>query len=180
MKNIESTLVLGGCKSGKSRYAQHLAQSLTDSRKLYIATCVPLDQEMEERVKKHQEDRDMTWTTVEEPVHVADIVRRKSADYGVILLDCLTLWVTNLLMAEVKQDEILRRTGDLCAAVRASSCPVVLVSNEVGAGIVPENSLARLFRDVQGIVNQIVARSADRVVVTFAGLPLTLKGKAVL
>lgn len=178
MENLENTLVLGGCKSGKSRHAQQLAESLTQDRRLYIATCVPLDQEMLDRVSKHQDDRDRTWTTVETPVHVTDIIARKNKDYGVILLDCLTLWVTNLIMDNMGKADIIEKTRELCDAVKLSSCPVILVSNEVGAGIVPENKLARMFRDIQGIVNQTVAASVDRVVVTFAGIPLTVKGKA--
>ncbi len=178
MVHHENTLVLGGCKSGKSRHAQYLAESLTQDRRLYIATCVPLDPEMRDRVQRHQDERDRTWTTVETPVQVADIIKRKSQDYGVILLDCLTLWVTNMIMENMGREDILEKTRELCESVKSSVCPVVLVSNEVGAGIVPENSLARMFRDVQGIVNQRVAESVNRVVVTFAGLPLTLKGKA--
>ncbi len=178
MTTYENTLVLGGCKSGKSRHAQHLAESLAPGRRLYIATCVPLDQEMKDRVLKHQDERDKTWTTVEEPLDISGILNAGSRDYGVVLLDCLTLWVTNMIMADMDRTDIFEKTRELCDAARKSVCPVVMVSNEVGAGIVPENKLARMFRDVQGIVNQMVAADVDRVVVTFAGLPLTLKGKA--
>jgi adenosylcobinamide kinase/adenosylcobinamide-phosphate guanylyltransferase len=178
MKIHENTLVLGGCKSGKSRHAQSLAESLSAERRLYIATCVPMDAEMNDRVKRHQDDRDETWTTLETPVAVSIIIEGHSRDYGVILLDCLTLWVTNMILADMTQDEIMEKTKELCAAMKASHCPVVAVSNEVGAGIVPENKLARTFRDIQGVVNQVVAESADRVVVTFAGIPMVLKGRA--
>ncbi|MFA6010057.1 MAG: bifunctional adenosylcobinamide kinase/adenosylcobinamide-phosphate guanylyltransferase [Desulfobacteraceae bacterium] len=180
MTRHEHTFVLGGCKSGKSRYAQKLAESLTPGRRLYLATCVPLDQEMRDRVRRHQDDRDRTWFTVETPLDIAEIIRQKSSDHGVILLDCLTLWVTNMIMEDMEQPHILEKTRELCGEIKQAGCPVVAVSNEVGAGIVPENKLARMFRDVQGIVNQIVASELDRVVVTFAGIPMTLKGKAAM
>jgi adenosylcobinamide kinase/adenosylcobinamide-phosphate guanylyltransferase len=180
MTKIEHTLVLGGCKSGKSRHAQKLAESLTPGRRLYIATCVPLDQEMRDRVQRHQDDRDKTWSTLETPIEIGEIIKLKSCDYGGILLDCLTLWVTNMIMEGMEQPEIIEKTRSLCDVIKQSACPVIAVSNEVGAGIVPENKLARMFRDVQGIVNQIVAAELDRVVVTFAGIPMTLKGKAAL
>jgi len=180
MTKYEHTLVLGGCKSGKSRHAQKIAESLTPGRRLYLATCVPLDQEMRDRVQRHQDDRDRTWVTVETPLDIAEIISQKSSDHGVILLDCLTLWVTNMIMEGMEQPEIIEKTRSLSDVIKQSDCPVIAVSNEVGAGIVPENKLARMFRDVQGIVNQIVASEMDRVVVTFAGIPMTLKGKAAM
>ena len=180
MKPSENTLVLGGCKSGKSRFAQKISEKLSPDRRLYIATCVPLDEEMKDRVARHRLDRDSSWTTVETPLDIARNIKEYSRTYGVILLDCLTLWVTNMLMEGMAQEAILEKVEELNAALESSACPVVVVSNEVGAGIVPESALARLFRDIQGIVNQRVAKAVDRVVVTLAGIPLTIKGKNLL
>ena len=144
--------------------------------RIYLATCVPLDCEMEDRVKKHQNDRDHTWKTLEIPLEISKAIDDHGKSSGVILLDCLTLWVTNMLMADMDNEAILKKTDDLTQALSRSYCPVILVSNEVGAGIVPENKLARQFRDIAGIVNQKVAKAVDRVVMTVAGIPVTLKG----
>ncbi|MBU1169439.1 MAG: bifunctional adenosylcobinamide kinase/adenosylcobinamide-phosphate guanylyltransferase [Proteobacteria bacterium] len=180
MKNDEHTLVLGGCKSGKSRYAQSLCEKLSSEKRLYVATCVPLDGEMHERVKKHQDDRDMTWNTLEEPIEIADGIRAAGKTSGVILVDCLTLWLTNMLLNDMETEAIFDKVEGLILAIVESPCPVVLVSNEVGAGIVPENALARRFRDLAGCVNQKIAQALDRVVLTVAGLPMILKGQTLV
>lgn len=171
------TLIVGGCKSGKSRYAQRLCERLSPER-LYVATCVPLDEEMNERVRKHRADRDHTWQTVEEPLDLSPIIR--NPDGGVVLVDCLTLWLTNMLMKDMADAEIDRRIADLIDALSAAPSPVVLVANEVGMGIVPDNALARRFRDLAGIVNQRVAGALGRVVLTVAGIPMAVKGEVLL
>lgn len=173
---VKNTLVLGGCRSGKSSYALELAESVSDSNRLYIATCVPYDAEMKDRVDRHQSERDETWTTVETPLQLSESVIKESKTSDVILVDCLTLWVTNLLLDGKSEEEIFEEVKKLSEAIEKSHCPVILVSNEVGAGIVPENKLARQFRDIAGFVNQKMAKSVPAVFFTAAGIPLKIKG----
>lgn len=175
-KTIENTLVLGGCRSGKSSYALELAESVSNSKRLYIATCVPYDNEMKDRVDRHQSERDETWTTVETPLQLSESIIKESNLYDVILVDCLTLWVTNLLLDGKSEEEIFEEVKKLSVAIEKSHCPVILVSNEVGAGIVPENKLARQFRDIAGFVNQKMAKCVPDVFFTAAGIPLKIKG----
>ncbi len=170
----ETILITGGCRSGKSRYAESLAKEICNGRKLYVATCVPQDKEMEERVLQHQKSRDKTWETSEIPVHVAGEIDLKSSDYDVILLDCMTLWISNLMM-DKNDEEIMAHAEKLVLSLQKSNCPVILVTNELGAGIVPENVVARRFRDIVGSVNQRIAKAADRVVWMVSGIPVTIK-----
>lgn len=161
------TLVLGGARSGKSAYAEKIIEDLGGGT--YLATSRVWDAEMAERVQIHQDRRNHLWTTIEEPVHIADLI---SATDKPMLVDCLTLWLSNLMEEEC---DILLETNKLCAALAAAKQDIVLVSNEVGLGIVPDNALARKFRDHAGRINQAVAQAADHVVFIAAGLPLTLK-----
>ena len=166
------TLVLGGARSGKSRFAEGLAES-APGRSLYLATAEARDSEMRARIKVHQDRRGGRWETLEEPLEVAAALQRESREGRVILLDCLTLWLANLL----EQGRDPRAQGEALVALFAGlSGPLILVSNEIGLGIVPENALARRFRDHQGWLNQAVAAKADCVVFMAAGLPLALKG----
>ncbi len=169
------TLVIGGCRSGKSSYALNRANSLADDKKIFMATSVPTDQEMENRVICHQQERGDGWLTVEEPVNLPNKIMAFAQDSHVILVDCLTLWTSNLMFREYDQADILAKTQEMSNAMKKAPCPVILVTNEVGAGIVPENALARKFRDMAGFVNQTVARDADRVVWMVAGIPNTIK-----
>ena len=171
------TLVLGGARSGKSRYAEQLghdwlANNLNRER-LYIATCQAFDDEMSNRIDKHKQQRGDNWTTIEEPFQLADCLTREQDKSRFILVDCLTLWLTNHLLAE---NNINQEISNLCDALQTANGDIVLVANEVGLGIVPENQLARQFRDHAGICNQRVAEVADRVVFIAAGLPLVMKG----
>jgi len=159
-------LVTGGVRSGKSRYAQARAEAL-GPRRIYVATAQVLDEEMADRVRRHQADRDDTWTTVEETYDLAGVLDRRQ----VVLIDCLTLWLTNLLLAE---RDIAAERARLVEALAATD-DVVLVTNEVGLGIVPDNALARRFRDEAGWLAQAVAEVCDEVWLTAAGLPLRLK-----
>ncbi|CAM5432174.1 bifunctional adenosylcobinamide kinase/adenosylcobinamide-phosphate guanylyltransferase [Sphingobium scionense] len=165
-----SLLVLGGARSGKSRHAQAAAEALPGAR-LFIATAEIWDAEMADRIARHRADRGPEWETVEAPI---DLPGALAAARGkTVLVDCLTLWASNLLLAE--------RDGEaaadaLCAAIQAHDGAIILVANEVGLGIVPDNALARRFRDLAGTLNQRVAAVADRVVFVAAGLPLALKG----
>jgi adenosylcobinamide kinase / adenosylcobinamide-phosphate guanylyltransferase len=164
------TLVLGGARSGKSRYAENVVMALP-SPWLYVATAEARDREMAERVAVHQRRRGPSWTTVETP---RDIVGALAANANTpALVDCLTLWLSNVLLADADVDAEIEQ---LDGALARAEAPIVLVANEVGSGIVPDNALGRRFRDLQGLLNQRIAARADRVFLVVAGLPLTLKG----
>ena len=165
------TLVLGGARSGKSAHAEQLAESLPGDL-VYIATGTPSDDEMAARIREHVERRGARWRTVEETIDLAGAVSAEAISGHVVLIDCLTLWLSNL-MADGREPEA--ETEPLLGALADSEGPVVLVSNEVGLGIVPDNALARAFRDHAGRLNQAVAAAADHVVLVAAGLPMTLK-----
>lgn len=167
-----TTLVLGGARSGKSRRAQMISEAAAPSR-IYVATAEAFDDEMRARIAQHQEERDGSWRTVEAPLELVDTLRTLQHSPEAILVDCLTLWLSNLMHAE---RDVAAETARLCAALKAMDCPVCLVSNEVGMGLVPETPLGRAFRDEQGRLNQRVAEAVDRVEFVAAGLPLVLKG----
>jgi len=168
--------VLGGCRSGKSSYALETAEKYSVDRNVFIATCIPDDDEMKLRVTRHQQERSRHWHTVEAPIDLPEAIVAASREAGILLVDCLTLWVSNLLMENQDSDQILNQVQSLTRAVASSACPVILVSNEVGTGIVPENKLARLYRDLIGSTNQAVAECADQVIWVVAGIPVTIKG----
>jgi adenosylcobinamide kinase/adenosylcobinamide-phosphate guanylyltransferase len=167
----KSLLVLGGARSGKSRYGQQRAEAL-DGRHIFIATAEAWDDEMRERVAIHRADRSALWHTVETPLELAAAIGAHSDGETVVMVDCLTLWATNLLMGEHDVDAA---RDDLCDAIAGFAGRIILVANEVGLGIVPDNPLGRRFRDIAGQINQAVARVADEVVFIAAGLPLKLK-----
>lgn len=164
-------LVLGGARSGKSRHAQHRAEAAPGSL-AYIATAQALDDEMAQRIAHHRLDRGERWHTIEAPLDLAGAIARAGQGHAAILVDCLTLWLSNVLLSG---GDIAAEGALLERAVGACPTPIVLVANEVGLGIVPENALARRFRDEAGRLNQALARVADEVVFVAAGLPLTLK-----
>jgi adenosylcobinamide kinase/adenosylcobinamide-phosphate guanylyltransferase len=166
------TLILGGARSGKSRYAERLVESAA-SRGTYCATAEAGDDEMAERIVAHRARRGPFWRTVEAPLALASAIAAHAEPERPILVDCLTLWMSNLLLAGKQADEEARV---LCRALRKAAGIFVLVSNEVGMGLVPETPLGRTFRDAAGRLNQDVAALADRVVFVAAGLPLVLKG----
>lgn len=184
MNKNQLTLVLGGTRSGKSKFAEHLANQ-NRNKVLYIATANVYDDEMADRVKKHQARRPKQWITKEEPIFLKKLIEDISEDYDTILLDCLTIWLSNLLLDEdfiksnlsLKEKEscVLREVSNLAEACLKIRSNIIVVSNEVGLGIVPEYPLGRLFRDVAGAANQIFAQQASRVYFIAAGLPLTLK-----
>jgi len=169
------TFVTGGCRSGKSSHAQELAESLASENRLYVATLQPLDTEMEKRVTDHQAQRDDSWYTIEEPIDIVQVIQKEQKKAGVILVDCITLWVTNLFMTEQSEGDILKRVEAFAEAAAASNVPIVTVSNEVGMGIVPDNALSRQFRDIQGAANQRIAAMAHKVVFTVSGIPMVMK-----
>ena len=171
-----NTFVIGGCRSGKSGHAQALAEEI-EGKKLYLATCVPHDDEMQARVRLHQQQRGDQWETLEEPLDIAKAIAFAGRDYSVILVDCLTLWISNLLLSPEEDADLESACQELIESLQSARCPVILVSNEVGAGIVPENELARRYRDQAGWVNQQIAAAVDRVICMVAGIPVTIKGK---
>jgi adenosylcobinamide kinase / adenosylcobinamide-phosphate guanylyltransferase len=166
------TLVLGGARSGKSQYAERLVE-VSATGGTYCATAEPGDAEMAERIAAHRARRGAFWRTVEVPLALAQTITTETARERPLLVDCLTLWLSNLLLAGKYADAAV---AALCGALREAEGAVVLVSNEVGMGLVPETPLGRRFRDAAGRLNQDVAALADRVVFVAAGLPLALKG----
>jgi adenosylcobinamide kinase/adenosylcobinamide-phosphate guanylyltransferase len=172
MNALATTLVLGGARSGKSRHAESLVEA-SGLEMLYVATAAAADEEMAERIALHRARRDARWRTLEEPLQLAELLVRESAPDRAILVDCLTLWLSNLMFAE---RDLVRETENLCTAIASLPGPVVFVSNEVGMGLVPETPLGRRFRDAQGRLNQAVAAAVPEVVFVAAGLPLILKG----
>jgi adenosylcobinamide kinase/adenosylcobinamide-phosphate guanylyltransferase len=164
------TLVLGGARSGKSRYAERLI-AVSSPPWIYVATAQALDAEMTERIAAHRARRGGGWTTIEAPCDVA--VTLSTHATAPMLVDCLTLWLSNVMLADANVDA---KIGALERALMRRAAPTVLVANEVGFGIVPDNELARRFRDQQGLLNQRIAALADRVVLMVAGLPVGVKG----
>ncbi len=172
------SLVLGGARSGKSTYAEKLATGTlfggTPKPALYIATAEAGDVEMATRILAHRARRGANWTTIETPLALDEAVLANAVAGRPILVDCLTLWLSNLMHAERDLDEA---ADELVRALEGLAAPVVFVSNEVGLGIVPETSLGRAFRDAQGRLNMRMAERADRVILLTAGLPLVLKDR---
>ncbi|MFK5952251.1 MAG: bifunctional adenosylcobinamide kinase/adenosylcobinamide-phosphate guanylyltransferase [Desulfobacterium sp.] len=173
--DTQNTLILGGCRSGKSSHALALANQVPGDRKIFMATSVPTDGEMQERVEKHIQERGDSWQTAEIPVDIPEKIELLAPDVDVILVDCLTLWVSNLMFNEFDFQKIFEKTELLTQVLKKTACPVIMVSNEVGSGIVPENALARKFRDMAGFVNQKVAAASDRVTLVVAGIPMAVK-----
>lgn len=164
------TLVLGGARSGKSLYAEGLV--VASPERIYLATAEAKDAEMAQRIDEHQKRRGAGWQTVEEPLDLAGALKVHSTDGVPVLVDCLTLWLANIMAAGMDVD---METRTLTETLKSAAGPVVLVSNEVGQGIVPDNALARAYMDHAGRLNQAVAVAADRVVLISAGLPYVLK-----
>jgi adenosylcobinamide kinase/adenosylcobinamide-phosphate guanylyltransferase len=169
--------VTGAARSGKSFFAEQMAVA-AEGRVTYIATCVPGDQEMVERVKRHQARRPVFWQTVEEDLNPARVIRELDEPGHIFLLDCLTLLVSNLLLqadGETGEEQILKNIAELAKVGYESAAQVIVVSNEVGAGIVPGDLLSRTYRDIIGRANQTMAAYADEAYITIAGIPLELK-----
>ncbi|MEX3009938.1 bifunctional adenosylcobinamide kinase/adenosylcobinamide-phosphate guanylyltransferase [Hoeflea sp. TYP-13] len=167
-----TTFVLGGARSGKSAHAERL---IIDSglEAVYVATGRSFDQEMDERIRQHKQRRGGSWRTIEEPLALVDVLQEQSGEDRAVLVDCLTLWVTNLMMEERDVDAEALQLADCLGGLGGA---IVLVSNEVGLGIVPENRMAREFRDHAGRLHQMIAEKADEVYLIAAGLPLKMKG----
>jgi len=164
------TLVLGGARSGKSRYAESLITALPPPW-IYVATAEPGDEEMAARIKSHRQRRGAQWRTIEAPRELAKTL--SACGDGPVLVDCLTLWLSNLMLMEANIEEEIAQLEKALMAARAR---LILVANEVGSGIVPSYPRGRRFRDLQGMLNQRIAASAERVILMVAGLPLAVKG----
>jgi adenosylcobinamide kinase / adenosylcobinamide-phosphate guanylyltransferase len=171
MTDFSTLLVLGGARSGKSRYAQVRAEAL-EGELVFVATAQAFDAEMDDRIRRHQADRGARWRTVETPIALSETIAAEAGPGQVLLVDCLTLWASNILLADREAEPAI---DGLVAAIRDAAGPVILVANEVGLGIVPDNALARRFRDLAGTINQRVAAAVDEVQFLAAGLPLRLK-----
>jgi len=165
------TFVLGGARSGKSKFAEDLVLK-SGLKPIYLATGRALDEEMGDRIAIHQERRGDEWETVEEPLALVDALKNCAFPGRCILIDCLSLWVTNLMMAGA---DVAKESAALAAFLRESEVPVVLVSNEVGLGIIPDNAMARRYVDLAGDANQRIAHAASTVYFVVAGLPQKLK-----
>jgi adenosylcobinamide kinase/adenosylcobinamide-phosphate guanylyltransferase len=171
MDSSRKILALGGARSGKSSFARRTAEA-TGLKLVLIATATALDGEMAARIARHRQERDARWRTLEEPLELAGALPASAAPDTLVVVDCLTLWLTNVMLADRDVEAAIK---GLVAAVAASAGPVILVSNEVGQGIVPETPLGRAFRDAQGWLNQAVAEACTDVVLMVAGQPLRLK-----
>ncbi len=177
--NSRIIFITGGARSGKSSLALKPA-SLYTGKKAYIATAEPLDSEMCERIDLHKRQRGSGWHVIEEPLNIPDVIRKLMGEYPLIVLDCLTLWVSNLLTGQYEEmfieTEFQRLIKTLESFKMTPGSQLIIVSNEVGLGIVPDNALARRFRDKAGILNQMVVELADEVYLAVSGIPLRIKG----
>ncbi|MBO8137465.1 MAG: bifunctional adenosylcobinamide kinase/adenosylcobinamide-phosphate guanylyltransferase [Desulfotomaculum sp.] len=181
------TLVIGGASSGKSSFAEKLAGSISDNV-TYVATAAVLDDEMARKVALHRLSRPQHWKTIEETTNLIDVINKHSQEDEVILIDCLTLWLSNLLLNASnsspgiswpeKESHILNEVKKLAEIAANSSAEVIIVANEVSLGLVPNNKLGRAFRDVAGRANQVVAQYADEVYLVVAGIPIEIKSLA--
>lgn len=168
-------LILGGARSGKSSYAVGLAKRLT-TNVIFIATATSPDEEMEKRIRLHQALRPAYWKLIEEGKDINSILSNLNDEYGVILIDCLGLLISNLLADNLEDKEIEKMLKKLINTMQRAAFTTILVSNEVGSGIVPGNPLARRFRDILGLANQMMAKTADEVIFMQSGIPMMIKG----
>ena len=170
MKKI--VFITGGARSGKSSFALKQASGIP-GKKAYIATAEALDEEMRKRIEDHREQRGKEWDTFEEPLMIAEVIKKIGDRYDAIVLDCLTLWLSNIMHSNLIIETEIER---LISSLLSHQTSVFIVSNEVGMGIVPENEMARKFRDMAGLLNQKIAGAADEVYIVVAGIPLKIKG----
>lgn len=169
------TFILGGARSGKSQYAVRLANKINTDKVAFIATCSPQDLEMKRRVALHKNSRPIKWRTFEEPQRVSCLLKDISNVNDIILIDCLTLLVSNLILNGHKQSAIEKEIKNILQTLKKIKASSIIVSNEVGLGIVPRNKLARQFRDIAGRMNQLVAEESDRVLFLVSGIPWRIK-----
>ncbi|RJQ39039.1 MAG: bifunctional adenosylcobinamide kinase/adenosylcobinamide-phosphate guanylyltransferase [Nitrospiraceae bacterium] len=165
------TFIIGGARSGKSSFALQKASALPGS-KAYIATAQALDNEMKTRIEKHRKERPAEWATFEEPLNISALIKDVQDKYDVILLDCLTLWLSNIMLTD---KNIEKEIEAFCSLLSTVHCSLFAVSNEVGMGLVPDNELSRRFRDMAGYLNQKAAEISDDVYLVTAGIPVKIK-----
>ncbi|MBN1353846.1 MAG: bifunctional adenosylcobinamide kinase/adenosylcobinamide-phosphate guanylyltransferase [Candidatus Omnitrophica bacterium] len=170
------TFILGGARSGKSSYAVNVAKS-AGKKIIFIATCIPGDKEMRHRIKLHKKSRPGTWKVIEEGVNIDSVLRRIKTGCDAILIDCIGLFISNLMAAETSYKKVENKIRLVIEQIKKLTVEVIVVSNEVGMGIVPDNSTARRFRDILGRANQIFAQNADTVIMMHAGIPTIIKGE---
>lgn len=173
--NAKIIFIIGGCKSGKSDYALKKAQEFQTGTKKFLATSLVLDEEMQDRVARHREQRRNSWETIETPFELPSVLSRNFGENSLLLVDCLSMWVNNMILKEYSEKELNNAFSSFVEALKNTRVPVILISNEVGTGIVPEDKLARRFRDYLGRLNQEAAACADSVFWTIAGLPVSIK-----
>lgn len=168
------TLITGGARSGKSRHALELASEY--DRKAFIATAQAFDDEMKDRITKHQAERGDSFANVEEPIDLAGAISSLPQDTEAAVVDCLTVWIGNLMHKYGEDTDTFSEVDSLLKILAEPPCDIILVANEVGMGIVPENGMARKYRDITGRLNQDIASLADTVIITVSGIPVTIKG----
>ena len=169
------TFIVGGARSGKSSYAIELAKG-RDKKVAFIATCQPLDKEMKLRIELHKKKRPGHWKTFEEPKDLEGLLKRLGAEFDIVIIDCLTLFISNLLSKGLSDEEIEGLMDKISKILKAAKYKSIIISNEVGLGIVPRNRIARRFRDLAGKINQKAARNAEEVIFMVSGIPLSIKG----
>jgi adenosylcobinamide kinase/adenosylcobinamide-phosphate guanylyltransferase len=173
----KTIFITGGARSGKSGFALNAASALP-GRKGFIATATVVDEEMRERIARHRADRGAAWDTIEEPLQLAQAIEKAAGAVDVLVVDCLTVWLSNMMWSGLDVMKEMKTLAHACEKIRDERrFSLYLVSNEVGMGIVPENELARKFRDLAGILNQKVASVSDEVYLIIAGVPMKIKGK---
>lgn len=179
-------LVLGGIKTGKTSYAEKKAseKELKGGKILYLATAEALDDEMKSRIKRHQSDRPDTWDTIEEPLDIKNVLKIEGDNYNLVLLDCLTLWITNQLVKageDYNREELIKTIRDDCSSfIKEASerkCDLIIVSNQVETGLISPYPLGRIFQDIAGLIHQDIATVAKNVILLQAGIPIALKGE---
>ncbi len=171
----DTTLIIGGCRSGKSGHALYLGEKTAGRRNFFVATGQANDPEMKTRIERHKRERGDRWRTLETPMDIVSAIELEGPGSDIMLIDCLTLWTSNLMLHFDADKEVLAEIDRLRQVLSSPPCPVILVSNEVGTGIVPENPLARRYRDLAGWCNQKIAEACSRVIWMVAGIPVTIK-----
>jgi len=174
MKMKKAILLLGGARSGKSRYALELARGFR--KKILVATLEGKDAEMRRRIRQHQRERGPGWQVIEAPLELARALARAQAAAELVVVDCITLWLSNLLLAGRSEKQIRAEAKNLCRLLKKARGRVIVISNEVGSGIVPDNRLSRDYRDLLGEINQMLAEYSDEVYLLLAGIPVRFKG----
>jgi len=168
-------LVIGGARSGKSSQAVNLAKA-SGKTTAFIATCIPRDDEMAQRIKNHKKDRPQNWQTFEVEEKLPELLKEIASNFDIVIIDCLTLFISNLLCKGIEADTVESEVNEVLKILKSANCKTIIVSNEVGLGVVPENKLGRDFRDLAGRINQLVAAGADEVLFMVSGLVLQIKG----